>query len=86
MNVYTSNLKPAESFTLKHAHQQLAGMLPNGKIPSALMCRASRIQSEGQLQASIRSAAYGAMAVERYCSAATASRAMAPVRKCTKLS
>lgn len=53
MNVYTSNLKPAESITLKHAHQQLAGMLANGKIPSAFMCRASRIQAEGQLQASI---------------------------------
>jgi hypothetical protein len=53
MNVYTSNLKPAESITLKRAHQQLAGILANGKTPAALMCRASRIQAEGQLQASI---------------------------------
>lgn len=58
MNVYTSSLKPAESITLKHAHQQLAGMLANGKIPSAFMCRAGHIQAEGQLQASIGPGAY----------------------------
>jgi len=58
MNLYTSNLKPAEAIALKQAHQQLAGIMANGKTPPALMCRASRIQADGQWQASIRSAAY----------------------------
>lgn len=53
MNLYTSNLKPVEAIALKQAHQQLAGILANGKTPAALMCRTSRIQAEGQLQASI---------------------------------
>jgi hypothetical protein len=77
MNVYTSNLKPTEAITLKHAHQQLAGILANGRISLALIDRASRIQAEGQQQDSIKPSAYETMAVERYCSAATASRAMA---------
>lgn len=58
MNVYPSNLKSAEAITLKHAHQQLAGMLSNGRFPSVLMSCASRIKARGQRQACIEPGAY----------------------------
>lgn len=38
---------------LKHAHQQLAEMLANGRVPSVLSCRASRIEAECHWQASM---------------------------------
>lgn len=53
MNVYASNLKSAEAITLKHAHQQLAGMLSHGRFPSVLMSCASRTKAAGQRQTSI---------------------------------
>ncbi len=58
MNVYASNLKSAEAITLKHAHQQLAGMLSHGRFPSVLMSCASRTKAAGQRQACIEPGAY----------------------------
>lgn len=47
MSVYASNLKSVEGSTLKHAHQQLAGMLANGKFPLALTLCTRRTQADG---------------------------------------
>lgn len=58
MNVHASNLKSAEAITLKHAHQQLAGMVSNGRFPSVFMSCASRIKAGGERQACIELSAY----------------------------
>lgn len=58
MSVYASNLKSVEGSTLKHAHQQLAGILANGKIPLALTLCTRRTRADGRRQASAESSGY----------------------------
>lgn len=58
MSVYASNLKSVEGSTLKDAHQQLAGMLANGKFSLALTLCKRRTRADGRRQASAEPSGY----------------------------